>query len=351
MLRHINKKNLIRQKTGNLLNSVMLMGGMALLLGFLGWIFAGAAGLWWVIMIGAASLIISPTLSPQVLMRWQRAMPLTPNAAPRLHGAVQELTQRAELPGRPTLYYIRSGSPNAFTVGHRNNAAIAVTDGLLRSLSMGELAAVMAHEISHLKNNDLWIMNLSSTMGRITSMLAMIGQFLFIFNLPLFFVTGSHLPWIGIFALILAPSVSMMLQLAVSRAREFEADLTAATLTGDPKSLATALSKIEQHQAGMLAGLFIPGYQRTAPSMLRTHPQTKERIRRLLELSNDRAVYQELQADYRGGNLAEYEMTHTSFKTALEPLIRKRLLREYHNGNYFLTDPIFRHWIARREVG
>ena len=291
MLSGLNKKNLIRQKRDNMLHSTALLGGMVLMLASLGWLFAGTAGLWWIIIIGAASLILSPKLPPQVLLRWHKASQVTPDAAPQMVAAIRELAQRAELPKIPALYYIRSNELNALTVGNRDNAVVALTDGLLRNLTVRELVAVMAHEISHLKNNDLWILNLSGTVGRITSVLSMAGQFLFIFNLPLYFVTGSHLPWVGILALILAPSMSMILQLAVSRAREFDADLTAATLTGDPKSLASALAKIEKHQTGMLAGLFIPGYRKSAPSILRTHPQTEERIRRLLALSNEGQDY------------------------------------------------------------
>lgn len=291
MFSGLNKKNLIRQKRDNMLHSTALLGGMVLLLALLGWLFAGTAGLWWIILIGAASLILSPKIPLQVLLRWHKASQLTPDAAPKIYAAIQALTLRAELPKMPALYYIRSNEMNALTVGNRDNAAVALTEGLLRNLNVRELVAVMAHEISHLKNNDLWILNLSGTMGRITSMLSMAGQFLFIFNLPLYFVTGSHLPWVGILALIMAPYMSIILQLAVSRAREFDADLTAATLTGDTKSLATALAKIEKHQTGMLAGLFIPGYRKSAPSILRTHPRTEERIRRLLSLSDESRNY------------------------------------------------------------
>lgn len=276
-----------KHKILNLLHSLVLLAGMALLLGLLGWIFAGPSVIRWTIIIAVASLVVSSHLSPQILLRLYAAKPLSPRSAPALYSVLRELAQRAKLPNVPALYYVPAKMPNAFTTGSRSNAAIALTNGLLKALSMRELTAVIAHEMGHLKNNDLWIMNLSDTISRVTSFISMAGQFLLFLNLPLLLASGRHVSWVGILVLISAPSLAVFLQLALSRTREFDADLEAAVLTGDPEGLASALSKMERYQRGWLARIFSPGHRKPQPSILRSHPQTKERIRRLLTLSPD----------------------------------------------------------------
>lgn len=128
--------------------------------------------------------------------------------------------------------------------GPRDNSVIALTDGLLSALNQRELTAVMAHEISRLKNNDLWMMNLSATFIQITSILSTIEQILLVLNLPLILFYEHHFSWVGMLFLVLAPTMAMLLHLALSRTREFDADLGAATLTGDPQGLSSALLKI-----------------------------------------------------------------------------------------------------------
>ncbi len=161
--------NTLKHKIVNWLHSLMLLVGMALLLGLLGWIFAGPSGIRWAVIITVISMIISPHLSPGVILRWYAAKPLIPHQAPDLYAALQELAQRAGLPRLPVIYYVPTKILNAFTTGSSDNAAIALTDGLLNTLSMRELNAVIAHEVAHLKNNDLWIMNLSDTISRVMS--------------------------------------------------------------------------------------------------------------------------------------------------------------------------------------
>ncbi|KGO32731.1 hypothetical protein JT06_18785 [Desulfobulbus sp. Tol-SR] len=280
--------NTLKHKIVNWLHSLMLLAGMALLLGLLGWIFAGPSGIRWAVIITVISLIISPHLSPKVILRWYAAKPLIPHQAPDLYAALQELAQRAGLPRFPVIYYVPTKMLNAFTTGSPDNAAIALTDGLLNTLSMREVNAVMAHEVAHLKNNDLWIMNLSDTISRVTSFFSMSGQLLLFLNLPLLLASGHHVSWVGILVLIFAPTIGVLLQLALSRTREFDADLDAALLTGDPEGLASALAKMKRHQGGWLARVFFPGYHERQPSILRTHPQTQERIDRLLALSPGR---------------------------------------------------------------
>jgi len=296
--------NTLKHKIVNWLHSLMLLAGMALLLGLLGWIFAGPVGIRWATIITIVSLVISPHLSPRIILRWYAAKPISYQEAPALYSVLRELSQRAKLQNTPTLYYVPTKILNAFTTGSRSNAAIAITDGLLNTLSMRELASVIAHEVGHLKNNDLWIMNLSDTISRVTSFFSMSAQLLVFMNLPLLLTSGHHISWTGILVLIFAPTITVLLQMALSRTREFDADLDAAMLTGDPEGLASALAKMERYQGGWMARIFFPGHREPQPSILRTHPQTQERIKRLLDLSPGRHLHQRLLHPYEDGAFA-----------------------------------------------
>jgi heat shock protein HtpX len=282
------RNNILKHKITNLLHSAALLGGMAFLLGLLGWIFAGLSGVSWAIILTLASLMITPHLSPRILLRWYGARPVPPHAAPQLYSVLRQLAKRGGLSGMPVLYRVPTRMLNAFAAGSRSHAAIAVTDGLLSTLSTRELTGVIAHELGHLKNSDLWIMNLSVTISRITSFLSLVGQCLLFLNLPLLLASGHHVPWTVILVLLLAPTAAALLQMALSRSREFDADLEAAALTGDPAGLASALSKMERHQQGWRARWLVPGRREPLPPVLRTHPQTRERIQRLLALSAGR---------------------------------------------------------------
>jgi heat shock protein HtpX len=173
---------------------------------------------------------------------------------------------------------------NAFAVGAPNQAAIAVTDGLLRSLTLREVAGVLAHEISHIRSNDLWVMGLADLFSRVTSLLSLVGQFLLLLNIPLLLLGQAAINWLVVLLLIFAPNLNALAQSALSRTREYDADLNAARLTGDPEGLARALQKIEHVRGGWLERIFMPGRRVPEPSLLRTHPQTDERISRLLSL-------------------------------------------------------------------
>ena len=308
--------NAFKHKVVNLLHSVVLLGGMAFLLGLLGWIFAGPVGIRWATIITIVSLVISPHLSPRIILRWYAAKPISYQEAPALYSVLRELSQRAKLQNTPTLYYVPTKILNAFTTGSRSNAAIAITDGLLNTLSMRELASVIAHEVGHLKNNDLWIMNLSDTISRVTSFFSMSAQLLVFMNLPLLLTSGHHISWTGILVLIFAPTITVFLQLALSRTREFDADLDAAMLTGDPEGLASALAKMERYQGGWLARIFFPGHREPQPSILRTHPQTQERIKRLLDLSPGKYLHRRLLYPYEEGASA---FSAPSFRIRKQP--------------------------------
>jgi heat shock protein HtpX len=285
---------LLPHKLGNYLQSGLLVGAMAALMGLIGYVLAGWPGFWWTIILGGVFLAMAPRVSPKMLLGMYGARKLDPDQAPRLHTVVERLSRRADLKRPPEMYYIPSQLTNAFTMGTRSQAAMAVTDGLLRSLTLRELAGVLAHEMSHIRNNDMWVMSLADIISRITSGFSLFGQLLLLLNLPLLLMGGEPIPWLVVIILIFAPTVTALLQLALSRSREYEADKAAVDLTHDPEGLAAALTKLEKNQVSLLNRLFRPGRKERQPSVLRTHPHTEERVRRLLEM---RSAYQEEDGD------------------------------------------------------
>ncbi|UKJ75820.1 zinc metalloprotease HtpX [Azospirillum brasilense] len=275
-----------RHKIANVLQSLLLLGGMVLLLALCGMILAGVEGVLWALLGGAVSLLFSPRLSPRMVLGMFGAGRLTYAEAPVLFDALAAIARRAELPAVPELWYVASPALNAFAVGSRRRSVIAVTDGLLRALSLRELAGVLAHEVSHVRNNDLTVMGLADTVTNLTRLMSVFGMALLILNLPLLMMRQEAVPWLLVVVLIAAPWIGVLLQLALSRTREFDADLDAAHLTGDPEGVASALARIERLQHSPWEGLRFPGRRRaqSIPSLLRTHPDTEERVRRLMAL-------------------------------------------------------------------
>ncbi len=265
----------------NFAHSAILVGGMLLILGVSGFALAGGSGLVAAIILVAMSLVLAPRVPPRALLRMYGAVPLTPAVAPALNGLMRELALRAGLPRVPQLYYVPSQVTNAFAVGSPEDAAIGVTDGLLRRLNLRELAGVLAHEVAHIRHNDLWLMNFADVLSRVTGVLANVGQLLLLINLPLILLGEATISWLAIGLLILAPLVNGLLQLALSRSREFDADRGAVALTGDAAGLAAALLKLEHYAAALLRQVVVPGHGVPQPSILRTHPPTHERILRL----------------------------------------------------------------------
>ncbi len=316
-----------RHKLYNAIETALLIGGMSLLFAIIAALFFGGDILPWVFFLSTVSLIITVKISPNVVLRMYRARPLLPEDAPELYRMLEELVRRAGLPETPRLYHVPTPVMNAFTVGSRYNAAIAVTDGLLRNLTRRELAGVLAHEIGHLVNNDLQVMAVADTVGRLTESLCFAGQVLIVLNLPILVSGGTTIPWSGIALLLFAPTVSSLLQLAVSRVREFDADLEAARLTADPEGLISALKKMEEYEQDLLRKLFLPGWNNPAPSILRTHPPTEERIRRLREVEQEllhgggSPNYPPLFTPENGGLMAQVNGIETA-----HALPRKRML-------------------------
>ncbi|MBR9883667.1 MAG: M48 family metalloprotease, partial [Oceanospirillales bacterium] len=206
---------------------------------------------------------------------------------PALDQVLEWLCERAGLETAPRLYLIPSRVMNAFSVGTRGRSAIALSDAMIRRLSLRELVGVLAHEVSHIRHNDLWVMGLADLFSRLTSLLSFVGQALLVLNLPLLLLGLVTINWWLILLLVIAPVVSALAQLALSRTREYAADLNAARLTGDPEGLAHALDVIEQAQGGWLEHILMPGRRVPEPSLLRTHPQTHERVERLNALKQE----------------------------------------------------------------
>lgn len=271
-------------KMRNLIHSIVLVGGIGLITAICAWILWGQSGIVWTFVALGLLLIFSPRLAPELIVRMYGARRVgNVYGAPLLH-VVGELAARAGLTVVPKLYVIPSPILNAFATGTRSDPLLAITQGMLNSLNSRELTAVLAHEVAHIRHNDLWIMNLADMMSRLTHFMSMMGMFLFFFNLPIMLLGGDTFPWIGILLLYFAPTAASLLQLGLSRAREYDADIEGAMLSGDPEGLASALAKLERQQGRMWESIFMPGRRIPTPSLLRSHPPTEERVRRLLAL-------------------------------------------------------------------
>lgn len=244
----------------------------------------GDGGLWLALAAAGFTLLLEPAAASGLTLRLYGARPLHPDEAPDLWAVLRELAARAGLPTVPVPHYVPSGVVNAFATGSKHHAAIALTDGLLRSLTPRELTGVLGHEIAHIANEDLRVMGLADSISRLTHLLALLGQLAIVLSLPALLLGVTEVNWPALLLLAVAPQLALLAQLGLSRVREFDADRLAAELTGDPHGLASALAKIERVSRSWRAWL-LPGWGNPEPSWLRTHPATAERIERLLELA------------------------------------------------------------------
>ena len=269
--------------TRNDVHALILLGGLGLLTAFSGWLLWSWAGVLAALLSIAAIAHFAPRLPPEAVMRLYRAKPIDKTHGAQIVQVVEVLSARAGLAAAPAVYVIASMTVNAFAVGTPQKAAIGVTEGLLRRLSLRELTGVLGHELSHIANNDLAVMSLADVMTRFTQVLSYLAIFLAIFNLPGLLLGDSDVSLKALLLLYLAPMLGSLLQLALARAREFDADLAGASLTGDPAGLAAALNRIERVQGTLWEDMMlpVPGRRIPAPSVLRTHPPTNERIERL----------------------------------------------------------------------
>ena len=275
--------DLLTQKRHRVLNTLqtwLLVGGSLALLAVSAWIYAGITGIVYAIGFGIVSLFAMRRVSPQMVLKMYKAQPVSRAQFPLGFDIVEELAKRAELPVVPKLHVVPSKMMNAFAVGRREDSAIAITDALARNMTARELAGVLAHEVSHIAHGDIKVMAIADVVSRFTSFLSTMGMISIFFNLGGVFAV----PWAAIFLLLAAPTIGSMLQLALSRTREFDADLGAAILTGDPDGLASALIKLEKAQRRGWEGMVLPGGRIPDPSVLRSHPRTEDRVARLSAL-------------------------------------------------------------------
>lgn len=280
----IRNEEVIEHKRLNLIHTVLLFGGIIVLLGGVAILLFGLTGFFILILSLLLVLFLTPRISPDLVLKMYEGKVLSYGEAAHLYDITDELSRRAGLDASPRLFYLPSNMMNAFAAGSRDNAAIGITDGMLRCLSLRELTGIVAHEISHIRNNDMKVMATADLISRLTHIFSTVGQFLLILNLPLILMGFAHISLYPILLLIAAPALSGLLQLALSRTREFDADLDAARLTGDPRGLAGALKKLEYYRGAFFRQIFLPGYRVPSPSLFRTHPHTQERIRRLMQI-------------------------------------------------------------------
>lgn len=264
----------------------LLMAALTALVMGLGWMMGGKGGAIIALLIAGVGNIYTWWNSDRMVLNQQGAIEITPQQGGDLHALTQELAQRAGLP-MPKLYLLPTEQPNAFATGRNpQNAAVAVTQGLLNGLTTEEIAGVIAHELAHIKYRDTLTMTITATMA---GAIAMMGNMLI-------FTGGRDNRGGGIgaiLAMILAPLAATMVQLAISRTREYEADAEGARICGQPMALASALAKIarmagrtvnlpaEQNPASAALFIINPLHAMRVDRLFTTHPPTEERIARL----------------------------------------------------------------------
>jgi heat shock protein HtpX len=279
---------------GYLRTAILLAGLTGLFLG-IGYLLGGRQGMAIAFLVACATNLWSWWNSDRVVLSMHNAEPIAPESAPRLYRMVEGLAQRAGLP-MPALYVIHEDQPNAFATGRNpENAAVAVNTGLLDLMSEQEVAGVVAHELAHIRHRDTLLMTLTATLAGAIGMLAQFG-FLFGGRTE----DGRRNPFGPIGALLLVivgPIAAMLVQMAISRSREYEADRLGAEICGDPRWLASGLQKLEHYKQGLVnhtaeahpasAHMFIvnPLSGMRMDSLFTTHPPTEERIRRLLAMA------------------------------------------------------------------
>ena len=277
----------------NLMKTAILMAAITALFMAIGSLLGGQQGMMIALVVALGMNFFSYWFSDKLVLKMYNAQQVDETSAPQFYRMVQELAQRAQLP-MPKVYLINEDAPNAFATGRNpEHAAVAATTGILRVLSAAELRGVMAHELAHVKHRDILISTISATMAGAISMLA---------NFAMFFggrdsEGRSTNPVVGLLVMLLAPIAASLIQMAISRAREFEADRGGAEISGDPHALASALQKIHRYAQGIPLQT-TERHPETAQMMIMnplsggglrglfsTHPSTEERVERLLAMA------------------------------------------------------------------
>jgi heat shock protein HtpX len=279
----------------NITKTAILLAAMTALFMVIGSMLGGMNGALIALALAGAMNLFAYWNSDKMVLRMYGARQVDAQSAPGLHGIVSQLAQRANMP-MPKVFIIESDQPNAFATGRNpENAAVAATTGLLRRLSSEEVAGVMAHELAHVKNRDTLTMTVTATIAGAIGMLGSMFMFMGGGNNE---NRNNPLGPIGaILVMILAPLAASLVQMAISRTREYAADRMGAELCGQPLWLASALEKLEagaqrvdNHVAEAnpaTAHLFIvnPLHMRAVDGLFASHPRTAERVRRLREMA------------------------------------------------------------------
>lgn len=282
----------------NQIKTAALMAAIIALFGALGASLGGKQGMIMALLFGGAANLFAYWNSDKMVLRMYNAQEVDESSAPVFYRMVQDLSARAQLP-MPRVYIIDEAQPNAFATGRDpEHAAVAATTGILNMLSERELRGVMAHELSHIKHRDILISTISATLAGAISALA---------NFAMFFGGRDSEgrptnPIAGILMVFLAPMAAGLIQMAISRTREYGADRGGAEISGDPLALASALQKIDAYAKGIplytaqahpeTAQMMImnPLSGSAMKSLFSTHPPTEERIARLQALSRGEMV-------------------------------------------------------------
>lgn len=281
----MNRDLVFHNKIKNLFHTVGLLVIMASVTGLVAYMVMGPDGIWIAFISSAASLLLSRNISLERLLRTRGAQPLSPETHQGLYRIAATIAARAGLSRVPMLYYEKSGVMNAYASGNKAKPVIVLTDTLLRTLNQREIAGILGHETAHIKNNDLRVMAIAHHVQRITGFMSLFGQVILILALPLIISGNVRFSLAPLLFIIFAPTLVMMLQMALSRTREFEADVVASELTGDPAGLAQALYRLEKYHRYYWPNFFIMPWSYKAPAWLQTHPPTAQRINRIMELA------------------------------------------------------------------
>ncbi|MEN6301074.1 MAG: zinc metalloprotease HtpX [Armatimonadia bacterium] len=279
----------------NFVKTVLLMGLLTGLFIFVGDQIGGRQGMYIALVLAAGMNLISYWFSDKIVLTMYRAQPVDETTAPGLYRIVRRLADRGNLP-MPKVYIIPTDSPNAFATGRNpSHAAVAVTSGIMQILNEEELEGVIAHELSHVGNRDILISAIAATLAGALMVLVRIFAFS-----TMFYGGGSRDDREGgglgaIAMIIIAPIAALLIQMAISRSREYQADASGAHLSGNPMSLANALAKLErgveyrpmEQASPATAHMFIvsPLKGRSMASLFATHPPMEERIARLQEMA------------------------------------------------------------------
>lgn len=281
----------------NTFKTALLLTGLTLCLVLLGEHFGGRNGMVLAFAFAAAMNFFSYFYSDKLALAMYRAQPVTREELPRVYQVVERMTQRIGLP-MPKIYVIPTDSPNAFATGRNpKHASVAVTQGILNLLNDDELEGVLAHELGHVRNRDILTSSIAATLAGAITMLARMGYWASLFGGYGGDSRDRERGGLGaLFMLILAPIAATLIQLAISRSREYEADATGAHITGNPYALASALEKLEAYSKRLPmqaspsnAHLFIVQpllSGRDFASLFATHPPIPKRIERLIGRSS-----------------------------------------------------------------